>query len=117
MFHGTQKQEVNLGFTKDQEAVRNFENFSLWIHRFSYMIFFSCLCVVYLTTSVASLSLIQRVNVEISLTQLQPRTLLDSLDFQISGRENFVGQRWDEVPPISCSQSMVGKGKEPRKAK
>lgn len=63
-----QKQKANLGITKDQEVVRNFQRFSSWIHWFSYMIF-SWLYVIYLTLSSGSHLLIQLVTSELPFSQ------------------------------------------------
>ena len=81
------------------------------------MIFFSSFCVTYLTSSAASFALIQCVIIELSLPQFQQRTLLDSLDLQISGGENLIGQHWHKVLPASHGQLITTKGKGPHKAK
>ena len=96
-----------------EEALRSLESFPLWIHWFSYMIFLSSFCVTYLTNSEDSCSLIQCVITEFSLPQFPPRHLLDSLDLQISGKENLIGQAWDKVLPASYGQPFTAKGKGP----
>ena len=73
-------QEVNLGFTKDQEAGKNFESFFFWIPRFSYMIFYSWFYVIYFTISIVSCLLLQHVIIEFLFSQFHPKTPLDSLD-------------------------------------
>jgi len=61
----------------------------------------------------ASCSLIQCVITEFSLPQFRTRTLLDSLNLQISGRENLIGLAWDKVLPASYGQPITAKGKGP----
>lgn len=81
------------------------------------MIFFSSFWVSYLTVSAASFALIQCVIIELSLPQFQQRALLDSLDLQISGGENLIGQHWQKVLPASHGQLITAKGKGSHKTK
>ena len=91
-----------------EEALRSLESFPLWIHWFSYMISLSSFCVTYLTNSEASCSLIQCVITEFSLPQFLSRTLLDSLNLQMSGKENLA------KPGIKCSQLLMGNQSQPK---